>query len=157
MIGLWQRAWIELTSGLSDDAHELLRSLRIRKDVVCSSGELSRFSAKSSQHGRPRIVLRVEATRVRWRHAGLRIAHKSCVLEANGVPIARVKLKTTRSHKKGGRFEGAKNFSLLFDHEGAVKGEALLSGALTKDAIEAPPASGTLMIAAIPLAAARHG
>jgi hypothetical protein len=144
MMAFWQREWRELTNGLSEDARELLRSMKIGKDIFPSSGGLSRFSASSVQCERRHVVLRVKATRVKWSHAGVRIAHESAVLEVNGLAVARVKLSTAKSHKKGERFEGAKNFSLRFDHASAVKEECLQSGLLTKDVLEASSTLRTL-------------
>ena len=134
MMALWTREWKGLTSGISEDACELLRSMKIGKDMFRSSAGLSRFSEKSSQCEPRRVVLRVKATRVRWSHAGVRVAHDSAVLEVNGLAVARVKLSTAKSHKKGDRFEGAKNFDLRFDHMGAVKGESVSSSLFVKNA-----------------------
>lgn len=134
MMALWTREWNGLTNGLSEDACELLRSMKIGKDMFRSSAGLSRFSEKSSQCEPRRVVLRVKATRVRWSHAGVRVAHDRAVLEVNGLAVARVKLSTAKSHKKGDRFEGAKNFGLRFDHMGAVKGESVSSGLFVKNA-----------------------
>jgi hypothetical protein len=134
MMALWTREWKGLTSGLSEDACELLRSMKIGKDMFRPSAGLFRFSERSSQCEPRRVVLRVKATRVRWSHAGVRIAHDSAILEVNGLAVARVKLSTGKSHKKGDRFEGAKNFSLRFDHMGAVKGESVSSGPFVKNA-----------------------
>ena len=133
MTALWTREWKGLTSGLSEDACELLRSMKIGKPTFLSSDGLSRFSDRPSQYEPRRVVLRVKATRVRWSHSGVRVAHDSAVLEVNGLAFARVKLSTAKSHKKGDRFEGAKNFDLRFDHASAVKGEAVESGILVKD------------------------
>jgi hypothetical protein len=132
MTALWKRTWNDLAKGLSKDALELLNSMRIRRDLFPTSG-LSRFASPVPRRDcRARFALRVLARRVRWSHAGVRVRHESALLEVNGVPLARVKLSPSKSHKKGSRFEGSKNLFLTFDHGSAVRGEADLSYLMPK-------------------------
>lgn len=132
---IWRNAASDLSRGLSEEANALLFSMGCGTEAVQAHG-LHRFTAKanSPEGVAPRVVLRLRATRVRWRHTGVRVDVKSATLEINGLPVARIKLCTGRDHRKGRNFAGSKRVFVRFDHRGAVKPRGLLSEVLSNDA-----------------------
>lgn len=138
MTTLWKAMLHQLESGLSEAALQQLRALGHCPDSFPRSG-LAKFAARqaASASKPPRFVLRVRAAaKVRWGHDGVATKVACAILEANGLPIAVIKLASKQSHKKGYRFTGCRKLRLRFDHVSAAKGNDKGKVPLTK--LEAP-------------------
>lgn len=123
MTALWKSMLDQLSTGLSEEARRLLNDLGQHHDRIAPAG-LARFKARRSAVCAPvvpRFLLRLRASKIRWRHDGVLAKLQSAVLEADGLPVAVVRLSTLKSHKKGNGFAGSKKIRLHFDHESAVK------------------------------------
>jgi len=140
MTALWKAMLAQLTPGLGDEARRLLHALGQRPGCFPQTGLLKfgRPGAEAGAVGPQRFVLRVRAEGLRWRHSGVSAWVDSAVLEANGLPVALVKLASAKANKKGRRFRGSRRLHLHFDHAAsAVKGDAVAALGVSKS----PPSS----------------
>ena len=132
MTSHWKRMLDQLTAGLSEEARQLLHDLGQRHSCFPPMALAKFATKKQGAMGPHHFVLRVRATKFRWRHDGVLAVLQRAILEANGLPIAVIKLSMSKSHKKGRNFEGSRKLRLHFDHGSAVKGHNGVSAALSK-------------------------
>jgi len=140
MTALWKGMLDQLTTGLTGEARRLLRDLGQHHDRIAPAG-LARFKAGSRAPCAPvtpRFLLRLRASKICWRHDGVLAKLQGAVLEADGLPIAVVRLSTLKPHRKGGGFAGSKKLRLHFDHASAVKIRNQVEVILSKSSA-APP------------------